>query len=51
MEKQILGEIDGDFTCRDCEPHDPQVTVMQMVCVAVKPNSVSDASSLSSILL
>lgn len=33
MEKQVLGKVDGDFTNRDCESHDSQVTLM------IKPNA------------
>ena len=39
MEKQILGKINGDFTSWDCESHDSQVTLIQMVWVVVKPNA------------
>lgn len=36
MEKQILGEINGDFANRNRESHDSQVTLSLMACVVVK---------------
>lgn len=44
MEKQILGKINGDFACRDRESLDSQVTLIQTVCVLVKPKATDKSS-------
>lgn len=36
MEEQVLGKINGDFTNRDSESHDSQVTLIQMLCLEIK---------------
>lgn len=43
MEKQVLGEIDGDFTNRERESHDSQVTLIQLLCSAIKPKTTIEA--------
>lgn len=47
MEKQVLGKVNGDFTNRDCESHNSQVTLMIKVMPHISSLTVRSLNHLS----